>query len=164
MGGMAWTQPYKEPVDRLTDQDTMLIAIAKIAGKNPGALKVCTDMVNLSTEIDPDGLPFGALMILDSLHIYGSRIWLLHKNICQENLVMTMACLRGWQLGIVNQRDLIKAIDNAESDNHAHNLDLPGILFAVRKRLGNFGITELQPESSVPAPSPVPAGRFIDLD
>jgi hypothetical protein len=161
MGGMAWVQPHNtKPVERLTSQDTMLTAITKMSGGNPGALRVCTEIIRWGTEIDPNGLPFGALLMLDSLHIYGSRIWLLYKDICHEDLVMTMACLRGWQLGIVNQKDLIKAIDNAESGNRAHSLDLPSILAAVRERLGNFGnITESQP----PAPSPAPA-RFIDLD
>jgi hypothetical protein len=147
----------------------MLTAITKISGRNPGALRVCAEMVKWGTEIDPNGLPFGSLLILDSLHIYGPRVWLLYKDICRENLVTTMACLRGWQLGIVNQKDLIRAVDNAESGNRAHNLDLPAILAAVRERLGNFGnITESQPPTvptQQPKPSPDPEiNRVINLD
>ncbi|MFA5766563.1 MAG: hypothetical protein WC919_01400 [Candidatus Paceibacterota bacterium] len=178
MGGMAWaaSKPFVEPAERLTGQDTMLTAITKIAGGNPGALRVCTEIVKWGTEIDPNGLPFGTLLILDSLHIYGYRVWLLYKDICQENLITTMACLRGWQLGIVNQKDLIKAIDNAESGNRAHSLDLPLILVAVRERLGNFGnITETKPpvptttlppeQPEPPKPSPDPEiNRIINLD
>jgi hypothetical protein len=178
MGGMAWAtsaQPFVEPVEKLTGQDNALTAITKLAGGNPGALRVCTEIVKWGTEIDPNGLSyFGALLNLDSLHIYGSRIWLLYKDICRESLVTMLACLRGWQLGIVSQKDLIRAIDNAESGNRAHNLDLLGILAAVREKLGNFGnITESQPfvaptttlPPEQPKPSPDPEiNRVINLD
>jgi len=181
MGGMAWSaaQPFgMESAERLTGQDNAATAIMKLAGGNPGALTVCAQMFKQGAEIDPQGLSgFAALLNLDSLHIYGSRIWLLYKDICHENLVVTMACLRGWQLGIVNQKDLIKAIDNAESGNRAHNLDLPGILAAVKERLGDFGnvaheppvpMTTLPPPvvpSEQPKPSPsVEIDRVINLD
>jgi hypothetical protein len=168
MGGMSWAGDQRygmEPAERLTGQDNAMTAIMKLAGGSPGALQVCSQMFKRGPEIDPQGGigGFGTLLQLDSLHIYGSRIWLLYKDICRENLVTTMACLRGWQLGIVNQKDLIRAIDNAESGNRAHSLDLPAILAAVRARIGDFGNMTLPPEQPKPSPDPE-INRIIDLD
>lgn len=180
MGGMAWSSAEPERKERLVGTDTAISAITKLAEGNPGALRVCIDILKYGTEVDPQGMAFGTLLCIDSLHIYGSRIWLLYKDICGENLVMMMACVRGWQLGIVNQRDLLKAIENAASGNRAHNLDLPAILVAVKERLVDFGnMPKVAPESPVPevpwmqpalpsepepSPSPVEPQRIIDLD
>jgi hypothetical protein len=158
---MCWSAAVSEPTERLVGTDTAISAITKLSERNPGALRVCFEILKDGAAIDPQGINgFGTLLSIDSLHIYGSRIWLLYKDICGESLVMMMACVRGWQLGIVNQKDLIRAIDNAESGNRAHSLDLPAILSAVKKRIGNFG------NQDVPEPSPNPVGphRFIDLD
>jgi len=157
MGGMAWSAAPVERTEKLVGTDSIMTAVAKLSGGNFGAMSVCTQLFARGAEIDPKGIPgFGPLLLLDSLHIYGSRIWLLYKDICGEDVVMTLACLRGWQLGIINQRDLIKAIDNAEGGNRAHNLDLPAILAAVKEQLGDFGNAPVPQSTPQPEPQPLP--------
>lgn len=165
MGSMCWSgeKTKSKTAERLVLNDSTFSAVEKLSEGNFGALNVCTQLLRYGPAIDPQGLHgFGAFLNLDSLHIYGSRIWLLYKDICGENIVMMAACLRGWQLGIVNQKDLLKAIDNAESGNRANNLNLPAILAAVKEKLTDFG--NMPEPESVPLPSmavPHPASSFV---
>jgi hypothetical protein len=161
MGSMQWSEP-RSTKERLVLSDTPVTAITKLAEGNPGALRVCFEMLKNGPTIDPLGMDgIAALLNLDTLGIYGSRIWLLYKDVCRENLVITMACLRGWQLGIVNKNDLLKAIENADSGNRGNNLDLVAILAGVKKRLGKFG--DLMPTPITPAAKELPE-RVIALD
>ena len=76
---------------RLTLDDTVMTSIMKLAEGNPGAMRVCSEIMKNGEKIDPQGMGgFGSLLSIDSLGIYGSRIWLLYKDICRENLVYTI--------------------------------------------------------------------------
>lgn len=152
---------------RLTLDDTAMTSVMKMAGGNPGALRICSEILKRGGEIDPQGLAgFGALMCLDSLGIYESRIWLLYKDVCRQDLVKTMACLRAWQLGILPERELLSAISGDA------RIDTDAILVAVKVRLSNFGGLEepppIPPPIAVmpPSPSPMPGDgeRVINLD
>ena len=113
---------------RLALDDTVMTSIIKMAGGNPGALRVCTDIVKHGQDIDPHGMGgLGALIFLDALGIYGSRIWILFKDVCGEDLVKTMACLRSWQLGITPEQELQSAIDGVG------NIDTNAILASVQE-------------------------------
>ncbi|MCK9558696.1 MAG: hypothetical protein M0R50_11760 [Candidatus Cloacimonetes bacterium] len=162
MGSTVWsnTSPDNAKKELLTLSDTMESAVVKMSKGNPGALNVCVSILKQGEEIDPQGMGgLGVLLYLDSLGIHGSNIWLLFKDVCHQNLVMMMAVLRGYQLGIVRENDILKAIENADSGNRGNNLDLPKILNDVRVSLGTFG-----GEGPTPTPSPMIEGdRIINL-
>ena len=148
---------------RLTLDDTVIVAILKLAGGNPGALRVCAEIMKRGMEIDPKDMGgFGALMSMDSLGIYGSRIWLLYEDVCRENLVKTIACLRGWQLGILPERDLQAAIDGDRA-----RVDTNMVLSMVKAQLKDFGGPEHTQETPIPTPprSSIPEiERVIDME
>jgi hypothetical protein len=110
---------------------------------NPGALSVCTSLFKNNPQIDPDGGlgGFGPLLNLDSLAIYGSRIWMLHKDVCGSDLGFTLAALRGWQLGLVTEAVLNHAIDN-----RGDGFDPVDCFAKVQERLPNFGVIEEEEE------------------
>lgn len=89
----------------------MIVALAE---GNPGAMTVMLRMVNNNEKIDPMDWagPFGPLLSLDALGIFGCRIWMLYKDVCKENLVHTLALMRSVQMGITRDTDLQHAIDN----------------------------------------------------
>ena len=164
---------------RLTLDDTVMTSIMKLAEGNPGAMRVCSEIMKNGEKIDPQGMGgFGSLLSIDSLGIYGSRIWLLYKDICRENLVYTIAVLRAWQLGLLPENTLQRAIDCKATCLGTPTEINPKELYAkVKERLGDFGGGYVEPEPKpvsvavevpveVPNPSPSPDGddRVINLD
>lgn len=113
---------------------------------NPGALKVLMDSFDKVPEIDPDDVfgPWGLMMHLDSLGIYGDRIWMLYKDLCGQDIVNTIAMARAWQLGIVRSEDLKDAI------NGLTVLNVNDILNQVKDRLPNFAVEQEEPEEVAP--------------
>ena len=121
--------------ERIGLKDTMPSVIIKLSDGNPGALRVCMEILEHTTAHDPDNVlgGIGVLLFLDTLGIYGSRIWMLYKDFCKENISTTILVLRGWQLGIISKLDLNHAIDN-----YGNGLDIEDIVDQVQKELPNF--------------------------
>lgn len=114
-------------------------AIMLLADGNPGALRVMSQLVSVSSMVDPDDFagPFGPLIELDAIGIYGDGIWLLYKNLCGECLPQTIAVLRAVQLGIVPQQTVLNAIANVREGKPSF-FDAPAAWDNVCKRLPNF--------------------------
>ncbi|MCV9929495.1 hypothetical protein OIU83_17675 [Flavobacterium sp. LS1R49] len=88
---------------RIQLNDTTMSVVAKMSEGNFGAMGVLVNMLKKDTEaIDPDNLMggLGVILYLDALGIYGTDIYVLHNDICDSNLVKTLAVLRATQLGI----------------------------------------------------------------
>jgi hypothetical protein len=116
-GGSPFEALHRAPKkkERLSLDDNTMTAIMKMAGGNPGAVRICVEL--LKSEEVLNGI--SALMSLDSLGIYESRIWLLYKDVCRESLDNMIACLRAWQFGILTELQITQAIDG----HHAINVD-----------------------------------------
>lgn len=110
-------------------------SLVAMSDRNPGAASVLKMLINQEAEIDPDSMfvPIGAIMNLDQYGIYGSRIWVLFKNGCRQNLKLMIAALRAVQLGIMDVSALAMACDEV------NNVPIPdSIHAAVRKELPKF--------------------------
>ena len=98
---------------RIDLMDSVQSVVVRLAEGNPGAIHVCMEMLTNETKVDPDcafaGL--GALLSLDTHGIYGSRIWMLYKDVCRQSIVLTLAALRSVQLGHTSEGVLLNAID-----------------------------------------------------
>jgi len=123
--------------ERIDLQDTIIDVITKLSEGNPGALRVCMDILMQDATIDPDNAlsGIGPLLSLDTHGIYGSRIWMLYKDVCGEDMVNTLGVLRGRQLGYISDAELNHAIDN-----RGNGVDVDAILDQVRECLPNFGV------------------------
>lgn len=126
--------------ERITLQMSKVDAILALAEGNPGALTVIMQIMKRE-DIDPDAFmgPFGTLLLLDSHNIYGSRIWVLYKDVCGENVVNMLGLLRAVQLGILSEYTLNTAIDNYGRIRDEEKIDIDSCLEQVRERLPNFG-------------------------
>ena len=120
---------------RIEGQDTVQDMVIKLSEGNPGALRVCIDITENGGSIDPDGFTGGTglLLLLDSLSLYGSKIWMLYKDVCGENLVNTVAMLRAWQLGYISEEKL-----KHEVDNYGDGIDVDAVYKQVKERLPKF--------------------------
>ena len=87
--------------ERIKCEDDVVTICHKLSEGNPGALNVMMQMLSGTAKIDPDAAlgPFAHLLNLDTFGIYGSKIWILYKDICCENIVHTITVLRAVQLG-----------------------------------------------------------------
>lgn len=113
--------------------------IAAVAEGNIGAIDVLTRMMLQNEKIDPDSVlgPLGGIMFLDTLGIYGSRVWMLYKDVCGESILKMIAVLRAVQLGCYQASLLDKAIDRPGKYDVSRLAD--DALAAVREKLPNFG-------------------------
>lgn len=120
---------------RICLQDTMMDAVIKLSEGNPGATTVCVQILNKGNSIDPDMVlgGFGILSILDIYNIYGSRIWMLFKDVCKQDLVKTIAALRACQMGLFPIEKLQYAIDN-----YGERINVDELHRMVKERLPRF--------------------------
>lgn len=99
----------------------------------PGAMTVMMDGFRHGDVIDPDGMGgWGFLLNLDMMGIYGSRIWMLHKDVCKENLSCTMGLVRSVQMGVIQAETLNAAIDGKGCIHVERTID------KLREKLPNF--------------------------
>ena len=103
---------------------------------NPGAIYVIMEGYRHGEYIDPDNVwrQWAFLLHLDEFQIYGSRIWMLYKDVCKENLAHTIGAVRSVQLGITSLDDLNSAI------NGNSKIDLEDALNRVCKELPEFRV------------------------
>jgi hypothetical protein len=132
--------------------DMSLMDIIMILSEgNPGAVSVLAQIIKEAPKIDPQDAfgGLGCLLALDTHGIFGPRIWMLYKDVCNQDLTSMLAILRADQLGqLAGCSDA--AIDHA-IDNYGEGLDIPAIVAAVKDRLEDFGKTADSPTEEVPA-------------
>lgn len=123
--------------ERITLTDNALTSIAKMAEGNPGAAAALSTLFMKETEIDPDSVwnGLGPLLSLDRIGIYGPRIWLLWKDVCDMDPVKVLTLLRAAQLGIISDGVISAAANERPS---VATFDFEGLLADVRKQLPNF--------------------------
>lgn len=121
----------------LSLQDNTTTIMTKMSQGNPGAAKVCAQMIAHGRTIDPENAlgAYGGFLTLDGLGVYRDRIWMLYKEVCGENITNTLGVLRAYQLGIITDTVLNHAIDN-----YGEGLDLIDVVNQVREQLPSFGL------------------------
>jgi len=121
--------------ERIELTDSITDVISKMSDGNPGAITVCIRLLNETEKVDPDSAlrGLGAILSLDTFNIHGSRIWMLFKDVCKEDIVKTIAILRACQLGFLKVALLNHAIDN-----YGNGIDIESLHKQVKARLPNF--------------------------
>jgi len=128
---------------RIAPTDSARTAITKLCEGNPGGLRVLCELFKASPVVDPKamgGSGFAPLLILDTMGIYGSHIWLLYKDICGQNITRMLTILRAKQLGFIGEDEILTAIGLADGPGQGHQgfLDQENLLEKVREKLPEF--------------------------
>ena len=120
--------------------DSMLDVMTKMSEGNPGALTVCLNIIKNGEAIDPDNAMggLGIILSLDTLGLYGSKIWMLFKDVCESDLAQMLAVLRGWQLGMLSETQVRHAVEN-----RGDGINVSDICAKVVKRLPRFQLKPL---------------------
>ena len=120
---------------RIQLTDNLIDVVMKMSDGNRGAMSVCTQIVQQADGIDPMGVPgLIYLLHLDTLEIYGPRIWMLYKDVCHHSMTDMLGLLRGYQLGFLSPAVLKNGIEN-----YGDGIDIADILKQVSERLGGWG-------------------------
>jgi hypothetical protein len=122
--------------ERVTLNDTGISSMIKLAEGNPGALTTLMKIMQEGEKIDPDNFmgSMGTILMFDTFGIYGSRIWMLYKDVCGQSLTHTIAVLRACQMGLITS-----AVMNHAIDNYGKGLDIYNVLKTLQIELPNFG-------------------------
>lgn len=98
---------------RIKLTDNMHDILFKLSEGNPGAVTVCLQVIERGEKIDPDNIMggLGVLLSFDSQAIYGSRIWMLYKDVCGEHVGNMLGVLRANQMGFLPGETLDAMID-----------------------------------------------------
>lgn len=102
---------------RIQLDDRPLDAMQKMTDGNPGAAVVLGELFQKTKEIDPHaGLGgYHYILFLDDMEIYGSKIWLLYKDICEQKVERIILLLRAWQLGVIKSNAITDAVNAANT-------------------------------------------------
>lgn len=127
-------------MSRIGLEDTARSAIIKMADGNPRALSAMFAMLENGQRIDPQGIMggLGAILLLDTLGIYGTGICVLFNDQCNRDVRKLFVLLRAYQLGFLLD-SLLQSIaacqtgENLLSDEEMQKLDEK-----VCKRLKKF--------------------------
>jgi hypothetical protein len=125
---------YDNPRIKSLSMSFMDIMVAFAEG-NPGACRVLSEIVTAAPKIDPDSAlgALGPLCSLDNLDCYGSRIWMLYKDVCGQNINTMLGLLRCCQMGFTSDRKINAAIDGDKAA-----LDIPALLAQLKEQLPDF--------------------------
>jgi hypothetical protein len=126
---------YNNPRIKSLSMSTLDIIVALAEG-NIGAVRALTEIIGVAERVDPDSAlgAAGPLFGLDTADIYGSRIWILYKDVCGQRADKVIGLLRAVQLGILRERDLKAALEQPP----AINLEVDTIIAQVQERLKGF--------------------------
>lgn len=126
--------------ERINLDDNMMSIVSKMSDGNPGAMNVIMEILK-PNNIDPDNAlgGVGVILSLDSLGIYGSDIYILSNDICDRDLVKTLAVLRAWQLGFLNG-DTLKDACSRQDRSGVKMIPVDDLYIKVKKELPNFDL------------------------
>ena len=124
--------------ERITIDMTIMDGIVAMVEGNPGAINACINLMETAEKIDPDAAlgQIYPLFSLDSLGIYGSRIYMLWSDVCDRQPQKVLAILRAYQLGQLC--GTTEAAIHYAIDNRGAGLDLDAIMTAVQTKLPKF--------------------------
>lgn len=130
---------------RLTNEMNLgqcILALSSNLGgsTSPDACWACVELLLAYPKVlpiaQPSWLLYGrALLLVDSLEIYGDRLYMLWNDVCGRDAGKVVGLLRAWQLGVggVTRDVLYWAIDH-----RGDGIDLDAVMVAVKERLPDF--------------------------
>lgn len=124
--------------ERITLADNQMSIVMKMSEGNPGAMNVLMNMMQ-DHGIDPDSAlgGIGSILTLDTIGIYGSDIYVLNKDICDQDLPKMLAVLRATQLGMFD-REVLKDACSRQDRSGKQMVPVNELYEKVRERLPNF--------------------------
>jgi hypothetical protein len=77
-------------------------------------------------------------MLLDSLGIYGPNVWVIFKDVCEQNHARMLAVLRATQLGMLSSEALLEVSNRHRNEGKVKTIDVAELYFKVKDFLEDF--------------------------
>lgn len=151
-------------MSKIKGHDTLIQTLTSLSEGNPNALSVLVQIMREGDKVDPSSIAgsLGAVMVVDQLQLYGPLLWVLYKDLCDQDIIQTLAVLRAVQLGLLPGQAVVDAVHESENVSRPHarlDFNAPSILDKVRARLPNFG-RPVPPETDLPIVDGGPGPRL----
>lgn len=106
---------------------------------NPGALTALLELFQNTARVDPDNFmrEYGSILLLDMFEIYGTDIYILWNDICDRDIVNTIALIRAVQMGIISI-ELLKDICSRRDGSGKSMINVDEVYSKVSGQLSNF--------------------------
>ncbi len=124
---------------RIKLQDSTMVAVVKMSDSNPGAMKALMEIVTKAKDIDKDDPMIGlsSVLMLDTLGIYGTDIYVLYSDICDRDLAKMLAIVRAVQLGFFDGKLLQNACSRQDYSGR-EIVPVEELYLKVKERFPNF--------------------------
>ena len=99
--------------------DGQMDQLLELAGKNPGAFAVITNVLKKSCLICPDLEPLIPLFQFHRAGIRGDKLWMLWKDVCGERMYKLLAVGVAMKHNLVKDEEVMHAVMN-----RGHGLDV----------------------------------------
>jgi hypothetical protein len=138
-------EPIMKSENRIHLQMNVIEAVGVLAEGNPGAATVLMRLMQEVEAIDPKA-SMGWLLYflsLDTLRLYGPKIWLLYKDCCGENITNFCSVIRANQFGLIGDGEIANLVDERRKRDFGHLVERCEKEFipAIREKLGEgFGL------------------------
>lgn len=128
------------PNNRISLDDDAQTMLVKLCDGNPGALTTLIALLKQEQTIDPDSAlgPYGTILSLDVMGIYGPRIWVLFKYVCDSKIDRLVTLFRAHQLGLVSE-DAIKAA--SQEPPSTPPFDMESLIAQIKAQLPAFNVS-----------------------
>lgn len=126
-------------MSRIQGNDTIQDVFVKLSEGNPGALSTMAEIYKQGPEIDPDAILGGLTPIagLDTLGIYGTDIYVLFSDICENSIPKMLAVLRAVQLGFF-PAETVKDAASRQDRSGAAMIPVDELYRQIQERLPRF--------------------------
>jgi hypothetical protein len=124
--------------ERIELTDSTMDVIVKMSEGNPGSVNVLMEMLQ-PNRIDPDNAlgGLGTILMLDSLGIYGTDIYVFNNDICGGNLAKMIAVIRAVQLDLFSG-DVLKDACHRQDYSGRELVPVDELYLKVKEHLPNF--------------------------
>ncbi len=130
---------FKREPERIKLHMSMPEAFFAMSDGNPGALNVLIAMGTQVPVIDPANVfaQLAGMMLLDGAGIYGSRIYLLHNDLCDRSMVKVVTILRCIQMGLIPREGVYEWLDQCDT-GPTPSINFESYYSALKVKLPDF--------------------------
>ena len=88
--------------------DSIMDVTKKMSDGNPGAVATILEIIEQGKSIDTESAfgDLGPLLLLDTLGIYGTDIYILYNDKCKKDVRELIMLLRAYQLGFIDSKNI----------------------------------------------------------
>ena len=127
-------------MERIKLNDNLIDVVMKMSDGNPGAINVLMQLMQPDIAIiDPENLlgSMGVILMLDSIGIYGTDIYVLMNDICENNMVKFVTVIKSVQLGLLNE-NVVKDAASRQDYSGKDMIDIDKLHQEVKKQIPTF--------------------------